>query len=449
VRAVARRPALVLAGSVAVASALVLTACGSGGGGSSDELGDVRGIDADCGKIEYSGSGTPTKLIVSDLPLRGDSAERSKQMNDAIVQEMARKGWQAGQTQIAFQPCDDSLASTGEWDEGLCRSNARKYAANPDVIGVIGTYNSGCAQVMIPILNRAPGGGVPMVSPGNTLVCLTEPSPTLCKPEEPSVYYPSGRRNYVRVVPNDAVQSAGLATFAKSLGIQRPFILIAAHDPTSKGQGATFENAAKSLGMHIAGVIHWEPTKPGYTRLMQTVKRSGADAVLLAGLLEQNGAQLIKDKVAVLGPNNAGVKLLAPDGFAQQATIDQAGPASAGMFVSQPGKVPGSLTGAGSAFVKEVKAQIGGEPLEVFAPYAGQAAEVLIEAIRAGDAARAGVVKSLFETRVEDGIVGSFSITPSGDPSPAPISVSEAGDTFTLAKTISPPPQLVAAARGQ
>ena len=427
----------------AIAAGLVLVACGGG----DNKITSVKGVDANCGDIEYSGSGHPDKLIVSDLPLQGDSAERSKQMNDAIVQEMARKGWQAGNTEVAFQACDDSLASTGEWDENLCRSNADAYAGNPDVIGVIGTYNSGCAQVMIPILNKAPGGGLPMVSPGNTLVCLTEPG-SICKPNEPDVYYPSGTRNYVRVVPNDAVQMAGLASFANEQGIHNPFILVAADDPTSKGQADTFEGAARKLGMNIAGTAQWDQKAKSYTNLMDQAKASGADAVLLAGLLDQNGAQLIKDKVSVLGPNNGGVKLLAPDGFAQNATIDQAGPASAGMFVSQPGKVPGSLTGEGSAFVKEIKAQVGGEPLEVFAPYAGQAAEVLIAAIQAGDATRAGVISSLFKTHVNDGIVGSFTITPSGDPSPAPVSVSQAAGTFTLAKTISPLPQLVAAARG-
>jgi branched-chain amino acid transport system substrate-binding protein len=442
VRAVFRRPVLVLVASATIAPGLLLTACGGGGNVTS-----VKGVDANCGDIEYSGSGHPDKLIVSDLPLQGDSAERSKQMNDAIVQEMARKGWQAGNTEVAFQACDDSLQSTGEWDENLCRSNADAYASDPDVIGVIGTYNSGCAQVMIPILNRAPGGGLPMVSPGNTLVCLTEPG-SICKPNEPDVYFPSGTRNYIRVVPNDAVQMAGLASFANEQGIHNPYILVAADDPTSKGQADTFEGAARKLGMNIAGTAQWDPKAKSYTNLMDQAKASGADAVLLAGLLDQNGAQLIKDKVSVLGPNNGGVKLLAPDGFAQNATIDQAGPASAGMFVSQPGKVPGSLTGEGSAFVKEIKAQVGGEPLEVFAPYAGQAAEVLIAAIQAGDATRAGVISSLFKTRVNDGIVGSFTITPSGDPSPAPISVSQAAGTFTLAKTISPLPQLVAAARG-
>ena len=99
-------------------------------------------------------------------------------------------------------------------------------------------------------------------------------------------------------------------------------------------------------------------------------------------------------------------------------------------------------------FVKELKAQLGNEPVEVFAPYAGQAAEVLMPAIQSGRATRSGVIASLFKTHVSDGIVGSFSITPSGDPSPAPISVSQAESTFVLSKTISPLPQLIVAARG-
>jgi branched-chain amino acid transport system substrate-binding protein len=445
VPAVRRTQALALL-ALAVAASLALVACG-GGGDNDKTITSVQAIDADCGDVQYHGSGEASKLIVSDLPLKGDSAERSKQQNDAIVQELARKGWQAGDTQVAFQACDDSIASTGEWDESLCRSNAEAYASNPDVIGVIGTYNSGCAAIEMPVLNKAQGGAVPMVSPGNTFVCLTEPSPTLCKPDEPDTYFPTGKRNYVRVVPNDAVQGAGMASFANEQGIRKPFILIASDDPTSEGQGRTFEGAAKSLGMTVAGVEHYDPKAKSYTDLMKKAQAAGADAVFLGAILEENGAQLIKDKVSVLGPNNGAVKLLAPDGFGQQSTIDQAGSAAAGMFVSLPGRVPGSLTGEGSAFVKELRAQVGDEPVEVFAPYAGEAAEVLINAIKVGGT-RAGTVDTLFKTHVTDGITGSFTITSSGDPSPAPISVQEAGDTFTLAKTIVPPSQLIDAARG-
>jgi branched-chain amino acid transport system substrate-binding protein len=429
-----------LAGSLV--AALALSACGS-----SSNLSEIQAIDADCGGVTYAGTGKPTKLIVSDLPLKGDSAERSRQMNVAIAQEIDDRGWKAGPNiQVAFQACDDTLSSTAEWDEDLCRSNAQKYAANPDVIGVIGTYNSGCAAIEIPILNRAPGGGIPMVSPGNTLVCLTETASS-CKPSEPAVYYPSGTRNYDRVVPNDAVQGAGLAAFANGAGIRSPFILIAANDPTSENQGRTFADAAKALGMRIAGIERYDPKATSYTALMSQVRSSGADAVVLAAILEENGAEVIKDKVDALGPNDGAVKLFAFDGFAQQATIDNIGPDSRGMYVSLPGKVPAALTGEGEAFVQELREAIPANPIEVFAPYAGQAAELLLDALRVGQT-RGGTIAQLFKTQLTDGITGSFSITPSGDPSPAPISVQRAGATFVLARTITPPPQLVSAARG-
>jgi branched-chain amino acid transport system substrate-binding protein len=439
------RPRLALfLGAAALLATLGISACGDEPVG----ISEIQAVQADCGNVQYAGSGKASKLIVSDLPLKGDSGERSRQMNAAIVQAIARKGWQAGtKTQIAFQACDDSLGSTGEWDEGLCRANAQAYSSNPDVIGVIGTYNSGCAAIEIPILNQAPGGGVPMVSPGNTFVCLTQPSPTLCAKDEPGVYYPTGTRNYVRVVPNDAVQGAGLASFANDIGVKRPFVLYAADDPTSLGQAMTFQAAAAALGMLPRGAAKWDPNASDYAVQMNKVRHSGADALVLAGILEQNGVQLIRDKVAALGPNDGAVKLLAFDGFAQQATIDNTGPDAKGMYASLPGKVPSALTGAGDVFVKELRAQIPANPIEVFAPYAGQAAAVLIDAIREGQT-RSGTIAELFKTRVEDGITGSFVITPSGDPEPAPVSVQRADQNFVLARTITPPPNLVAAARG-
>jgi branched-chain amino acid transport system substrate-binding protein len=442
VAAVDRRLALVLA---VFASALLLAACG---GGDNNKVTGVQTMNLDnCDDAQYSGSGTPSKLIVSDLPLQGDSAERSKQQNDAIVQEIARKGWRAGNDEVAFQACDDSIASTGEWDEATCKANARAYANNPDVITVIGTYNSGCAALEIPILNQAPGGGLAMVSPGNTLVCLTEPG-SGCEDGQPKSLYPSGKRNYLRVVPNDAVQGAGLATFADEQQVKAPYILYAADDPTSTGQARNFRGAAQQLGMQIKGFETWDEKAASYTDLMKKVQKSDADAVLLAGLLEENGAQIIKDKVAVLGPNDGKVKLLAPDGFAQQNTINQAGSASKDMLVSLPGEVPTSLTGEGEAFVKELQAQIGADtPMEVFAPYAGEAAEVVMNAIRISDGTRAGVIDTLFKTPVKNGITGDFTFTDTGDPTPSSISVQRAGDTFVLEKTISPATPLVAAAR--
>jgi branched-chain amino acid transport system substrate-binding protein len=435
---------------IAVAIVLVALLIIRGDGGDDDGEGEFAHVEAlpssACEAVEYGGEGEPNALIASDLPMQGDSAVRSEQQVAAIRLVLENQGWQAGQTRIAFQACDDSVASTGEWDPDKCRDNASNYANNADVIGVIGTWNSGCAAEIIPILNEAPDGGVAMVSPGNTLICLTETAST-CEPGQPDSLYPSGTRNYARVVPNDAVQGAGLAAFARDQGVRKPYILYAADDPTSLGQGETFRGAAKALGLQIAGFEPWDPEATDYVELMQKVKGTGADGVELAGLLEQNGPQIIKDKVEVLGPNEGKVKLLAHDGFAQQATIDDTGSPSAGMFASVPGLTPESLTGPGKVFVGQLEAQIEGAPVELYAPYAGQAAEVLLAAI-APSSARADVISGLLQAEVDKGIVGTFTITPSGDPSAGPISLSVAGDTFELADEVTPPPNLVAAARG-
>jgi branched-chain amino acid transport system substrate-binding protein len=431
--------------SLVAALAALATGCGGGGGGGETVTG-VTAVSTDsCGKVEYGGSGKPDALIVSDLPMRGDSSERSAQMVQAIRIVLDHAGWRAGQRRVAFQACDDSLAKTGLWDPARCRANARAYAADPDLIGVIGTYNSGCAEEMIPILDRAPDGGVAMVSPGNTLICLSEASPS-CPRGELRSLYPTGRRDYARVVPNDAFQGAGLAKFAERSGAHRAFILYAGGDPTSLGQAKTFRGAAARLGMTIAGFAPWNTKASDYADLMRRVKRTGVDTLLLAGLIEQHGARLIEDKVRVLGPNRGPVQLLAPDGFAQQSTIDQAKAASAGMFVSVPGRVPQRLQGPGKRLVSDLKQKLGGKPVELYAPYAGQAAAVLLDAIGRGGG-RGEVVASLLKENVRHGITGSFRILPSGDPSVGPITVSIAGKTFRPVSEIIPPASLVAAAR--
>lgn len=397
-----------------------------------------------CGPVQYGGAGEPAALIVSDLPLQGDSKQRSTQMNDAIRLVLEGAGWHAGGTSVGFQACDDSSSKTGLWTKALCQSNARAYAADPSVLAVIGTYNSGCAEVEIPILGRAPGGGLAMVSPGNTAICLTETSPD-CTGGTPASLYPKAH-NYARVVPNDAYQGAGLASFARGEGVRSAYVLYAGGDPTSLGQAKTFRGAAKQAGIDVVGFTAWNAKAKSYTALMGKVGATEPEAVLLAGLTEENGARLIKDKVAVLGPNGGAVKLLAPDGFAQQSTIDLAGSASKGMFASVPGLVPQSLKGPGKRLVSALKKQVDG-PVELYAPYAGQAAEVVLGAIDTASLSRAAVIAGISHAKVKNGIAGSFDILPSGDPSIGPITVSRAGKTFVPDSVIDPSAKLVAAAR--
>ncbi len=283
-----------------------------------------------------------------------------------------------------------------------------------------------------------------MVSPGNTAICLTQTSPS-CSAGTPGSLYPHGR-NYARVVPNDAYQGAGLASFAKQRGIGRAFVLYAAKDPTSLGQAKTFRGAAGKLGMKLDRLPLLEPER----LLLHVADAPGRrdQARRRPARRPDRGERRPPDQGQGRGRwarTDGTVKLLAPDGFAQQSTIELAGSASKGMFASVPGLVPQKLTGPGKKLVGELQREVKG-PVELYAPYAGQAASVALDAI-AKSGARPGVIAAVRATKVTNGITGSFSILASGDPSVGPITVSVARKSFAPVSEVEPGQSLVKAAR--
>jgi branched-chain amino acid transport system substrate-binding protein len=410
---VRKRSALVIFGLLVAVLALVASGCGGGDDGSGVEVTALP--SSSCTGIEYEGEGDPDYLIASDFPLQGSSRTQTEQIVAAIRQELTNREWKAGDYNIAFQSCDDSTAQAAKWDSAKCSANGNSYASNEAVIGVIGTFNSGCAQIIAPLLNAAPDGGIAMISPANTFVCLTTSAPA-CEASEPAKYRPSGTANYTRVVANDAYQGAAVAEFAQSQGIENIYVL---NDKESYGLGVAtnFRDAAESLGIGIAGFEAWDPKASSYESLMNKIKGTGADAVFLGGLIDENGAQVIKDKVAVLGPNDGDVKLLAPDGFTTQATIDEAGGAAAGMFMSVAGVPIDQFDAPAQEFVDQLLAgDLAGKNIDPYAIYGAQSAQIILDAIAASDGTRADVIAKMFETSVEDGLLGTFTFSADGDP---------------------------------
>ena len=445
-------------------AALALLAAGCGddddegsGDGTTTEAasGGGEGVEAlpssSCTAVEYEGEGEPDVLIASDFPLQGSSRTQTTQIVEAIRVLLEESNYKAGDHNVAFQSCDDSTAQAGKWDSGKCSTNAQAYAGNEKVVGVIGTFNSGCAAIVIPVLNQAPGGGVAMMSPANTYVCLTEGGPG-CDGTEPDKYYPSGSRNYARVVAHDAYQGAAVAEFAQEQGVKSVYIL---NDKEAYGLGVAtnFRNAAEAVGIKVAGFEAWDPKASSYEALFRKIGGTDADAVFLGGLIDENGAQVIKDKVAVLGPNDGEVKLFAPDGFTTQQTIDEAPEAAPGMFMSVAGVPIDQFQGAGAEFAEKLKPRIGGKPVDPYAIYGAQAAQIMIDAIAASDGSRADVIAKMFEAEITDGYLGSFEINDTGDPSGAEgavvgFTIYRATDKLETEKTISPKPENVEAARG-
>jgi branched-chain amino acid transport system substrate-binding protein len=421
----------------------------AGCGGGDDGGGGVSALpSSSCTEVEYEGEGEPDLLIASDLPMQGADRVQTLQMADAIRYILGQSDWKAGDFNIAYQMCDDSTAQAGAWDSGKCSENASSYAANSDLIGVVGTFNSGCAQIIIPVLNEADDGGIAMVSPANTKVCLTEQVPS-CESTEPDKYYPTGTRNYSRVVALDDSQAATLATFVKdNLKLSSVFIL---NDKQAYGLGlaTNLENSFKFLDVEVKGNEGWDQKASNYEALFNKVKQSGAEGVVLAGLVTLNGVKLLKDKYAVLGSNEE-VPLLAPDGFTPFTEVDKAGKdVSTGMYITVAGSSATALEaegGQGAEFIKNYKEEYGVARVEPYTAYAAQAAQVLLDAIASAGDSRADVIAAIHNVDV-DGILGQFAINENGDVDSGAITVYEGPDWGDV-EVITPTVELVKAAGG-
>ena len=107
-----------------------------------------------------------------------------------------------------------------------------------------------------------------------------------------------------------------------------------------------------------------------------------------------------------------------PDGFTTQQTIDEAGTAAAGAFMSVAGVPIDDFQGAGRVR-GGLQADPRRQPIDPYAIYGAQAAHVLLDAIAASDGTRESILEQLFQAKVENGYLGSFEINENGDPSGA------------------------------
>ena len=205
---------------VLVAGAAALAACGgsSSSNSSSSSSGSAGG-----------GASGSTLIIGSDLPLQGASADASADTNLAIKLLLKKVGNKAGNFNVDLKEYDDSTAAKGAWDDATCTANANAHVSNKAEVAVMGTYNSGCAKLEVPILNQDPSGPMLMISHANTNPGLTK----AWDPGEPEKYYPTGTLNYGRIIATDDFQGQADAQFAKQdLKVTKCVVLNAVATPT-------------------------------------------------------------------------------------------------------------------------------------------------------------------------------------------------------------------------
>ena len=380
-------------GALGAIVVLAVAACGPGGGASK-------------GTIQ----------IWSELPRQGSSKGQTDTIVAAIKYALEKKGGKVDGWTVKYVDQDDSTAEAGAWTQERATALATEASSTADLVAYIGTFNSGAAKIVIPVLCKA---GIAMVSPANTYPGLTKPGKGDDSIGEPGIYYPDGcKHNYFRVVPADDLQGKVGADWAKELGATKVYVV---DDSQIYGKGVAdvFDASAADAGLEVVAHDQISGKETDYKSLAAKIADSGAELMYFGGITQQNAGQLWKD----VRDADADIMLMGPDGIYEEAFLDAAGEASEGTYLTFGGTTRDQYTGSAKTWADEFEAA--GNKIEVYTIYGYEAANVVLAAIEKASKGgadtvaklRAATIDNLLATKDYVGVLGTWSFDANGDTS--------------------------------
>jgi branched-chain amino acid transport system substrate-binding protein len=360
--------------------------------------------------------GSQLTVYVS-VPLIGPTRWNGQAVLNGARMALQSVHGRVGRYRIVLRPLDDATVSSHGWNPGQTSANARAAIKDPSTIGYVGEVNSGASAVAIPLLNR---GNVPQISPTSTAVGLTQGG-LEAAPGEPQKYYPTRKRTFVRVIPNDRIQSAVQVRLQQAADCDRVVVL---DDGEVDGTDAamSFAFAAKQAHLNVVAVDQYDPRASNYDALAKSIAKKHPTCVMISAL-PQNHAAAVTEAVARAAPT-AG--LFATAGLASPAFFD---PAHGGIPAALDGRV--TITAAtlgrddyppaGRQFLTAYAARFGPPPPDAIFGYA--AMSLLLDAVTRAtsdgdqEATRSKVLREVFEVQGLHSVLGTYSIDRRGDTS--------------------------------
>jgi branched-chain amino acid transport system substrate-binding protein len=302
----------------------------------------------------------PSVTIGVIAPIDGGLTSFGRGIRDSVKlaaqQANAQKtipGWR-----VKVRALDDSS------DPAKGTAAAEQIAKDKNVVAVVGPYNSGVAQTMLPVLAKA---GIPLVSPSNTLTSLTRGD----DPAHPARPWP----DYFRLVGHDGQQAVFLAQQAHALGFASAAI-VSETKAVSKGLADAFAAAFTADG----GTVTVQQVVPDgateFTDFLDAAIPTTPSLLFFGG--EYNVAASLRTAATGAGLT---APLMGGDGMNDPEYIAGAGPDAEGSYASSVGVPLDQLDGAATFRAAYESAGFTSEPTN-FGPYAYDAANAIIAALR-------------------------------------------------------------------
>ena len=215
-------------------------------------------------------------------------------------------------------------------------------------------------------------------------------------------------------------------------GVESVYIL---DDRETYGKGVAdeFQQAAEDLGIEVLGREGIDGSAPNYRSLMNKIAAAQPDAIYFGGIIENNAAQLIKDKVGA-GMSNEEVAFVGPDGIFVDELLTQGGNSAEGVWITFGGCPESELSARARSSSISTRARTT-TTIQPYTAYAYEAANVMLDAIEraskdaGGDVPdRQAVVEQVFATEDYEGILGTWSFDEDGDTSLTELSIQRVED---------------------
>jgi len=286
-------------------------------------------------------------------------------------------------------------------EDDLCseeggRAGATRLAADPKLVGVIGTSCSSASVAASRILS---GAGSVLISPSSTAPSLTDPA--------------THDAGFLRTIYNDRAQGQIVAEFAFNvLGVST---MVTVHDGTAYAQ--QLQQTACDTLTRLGGQCIRQVEIVAGQDLLPVLQQAALDApgVLFFPLYAVDGAAITNNAVLAGLENTV---LMSSDGLLSADFIAQTQPASEGMYLSGPASAEES-----QEFLQEYQTRYGEPPIASYHLQGYDAAMMLLDAlekvaVRSGGSLFVGrqtLREALFATRGMEGLSGPLNCVETGD----------------------------------
>ncbi|MGZ8518865.1 MAG: branched-chain amino acid ABC transporter substrate-binding protein [Candidatus Binatia bacterium] len=330
--------------------------------------------------------------IAVQAPLSGEQAALGEhiKLGAQLAVEESVKAFKALGYDLVLVPQDDQAKP----EVGV--ANARNMVADPEVLVIVGHFNSGVA---LPASEVYKDAMLAMISPANTATEITD----------------RGYPNVNRVCGRDDVQGPVGARFAaQELKAKSVYII---HDKTLYGQGVAdnFRNEAKKLGINVLGFEGTEE-RANFSPMINPLKAKNPALVYFGGIYHQGG--LLLKQLREKGVN---AKFMGPDGLDSAEMAKIAGSSVVGSYYTSVAGPPDAYPET-AAFAKKYKQRFN-KDVEAFGLYGYDATQVGIKAMEQWLKAnpnkkpsRAEVSTAVRNIKGFKGVTGPIEFDSKGDP---------------------------------